>query len=76
MINDGVSVVTTTWNERNNVEELVAEIRKALRGYPNELIFVDDSSSDGTIEVAKRFADVAVTKPREGQSKGLFMECI
>ena len=71
MIHDGVSVVTTTWNERKNVEKLVVEIRKALHGYPHEIIVVDDSSADGTIEVAKRFADVAVTKPREGQSKGL-----
>jgi glycosyltransferase involved in cell wall biosynthesis len=78
MVNDGVSVVTTTWNEWNNVEKLVVEIRKALRGHPHEIIVVDDSSTDGTMEeeVAKRFEDVAVTKPREGQSKGLLYECI
>ena len=32
---------------------------------------VDDSSSDGTLDVARRVADVAVGKPRQGQSIGL-----
>jgi dolichol-phosphate mannosyltransferase len=68
---NGVSVVTTTWNEAKNIEKLVAAIRKALQGYPHEIIVVDDSSEDGTLEVAKCFADVAVSKPREGQSRGL-----
>ncbi|MCW4018262.1 MAG: glycosyltransferase [Candidatus Bathyarchaeota archaeon] len=68
---DGVSVVTTTWNESKNIERLVAAIRKVLQGYPHEIIVVDDSSDDCTLEAAKRFADVAVSKPREGQSRGL-----
>jgi dolichol-phosphate mannosyltransferase len=67
----GVSVVTTTWNERENIEELVRRVRLALNDVPHEVIVVDDSSTDGTIEVAKRFADLAVSKVREGQTKGL-----
>ncbi|MGO8807801.1 MAG: glycosyltransferase [Candidatus Bathyarchaeia archaeon] len=66
-----VSVVTTTWNERENIEELILRIRSTLKGIPHEIIVVDDSSSDGTLDVAKRIADVAVSKVREGQSKGL-----
>ena len=38
---------------------------------PHEIIIIDDSSPDGTIYVARRLADVAVAKVREGQSKGL-----
>ena len=76
MVNDGVSVVTTTWNEWNNVEKLVVEIRKALRGHSHEIIVVDDSSTDGTIEVAKRFADVAVQNRGRVKAKACFMECI
>jgi dolichol-phosphate mannosyltransferase len=68
---EGVSVVTTTWNEANNIEKLVAAVREALAGFVHEVIVVDDSSADGTLEAAKRVADVAVSKPREGQSKGL-----
>ncbi len=66
-----VSVVTTTWNERENIEELILRIKSTLKGIPHEIIVVDDSSSDGTLDVAKRIADVAVSKVREGQSKGL-----
>jgi dolichol-phosphate mannosyltransferase len=71
MVLNGVSVVTTTWNERENIEKLVSAIRRVLQDLPHEIIIVDDNSSDGTIHVAKRLADIAVTKPREGQTKGL-----
>ena len=67
----GVSVVTTTWNERENLTKLIPEIRNVLRRIPHEIIIVDDDSPDGTIHVARRLADVAVSKKREGQSKGL-----
>ena len=67
----GISVVTTTWNERENIEELVRRVRLALKGIPHEVIVVDDSSLDGTLEAARRVADLAVSKIREGQTKGL-----
>jgi dolichol-phosphate mannosyltransferase len=67
----GVSVVTTTWNERENIEELILRVKSTLKDFPHEIIIVDDSSSDGTIEVARRIADLAVSKVREGQTKGL-----
>ena len=67
----GVSVVTTTWNERENIKNLILSVRNALKSVPHEIIVVDDDSPDGTIQIAKRYADVAVTKKREGQTKGL-----
>ncbi len=67
----GVSVVTTTWNEKENVPELIRRIRSTLQAIPYEIIVVDDTSADGTLEVAKRLADLAVGKVREGQTKGL-----
>jgi len=67
----GISVVTTTWNEKENIEKLILAVKSALRNFPHEMIVVDDSSSDGTFEVAKRFAELAVSKPRGGQTKGL-----
>jgi dolichol-phosphate mannosyltransferase len=71
MVSNGVSIVTTTWNERENVEKLIFVLRNVLQQIPHEIIVVDDNSSDGTIQTAQRLADVAVTKKREGQSKGL-----
>ena len=62
----GISVVTTTWNERENIKNLILSVRTELKGVPHEIIVVDDNSPDGTIHVAKRYADVAVTKKREG----------
>lgn len=67
----GISVVTTTWNERENIKELILKVRSVLSGFPYEIIVVDDSSSDGTLDIAKLYADVAVRKVREGQTKGL-----
>jgi dolichol-phosphate mannosyltransferase len=66
-----VTIVTTTWNERENIEKLIPATRKVLKQIPHEIIVVDDNSPDGTIQVANRLADIAVTKMREGQSKGL-----
>src|SRR4030065_446835 len=68
---NGVSVVTTTWNERENITKLIPEIRNVLKQIPHEIIIVDDNSPDGTIQVARLLADISVLKKREGQSKGL-----
>ena len=68
---DGVSVVTTTWNEEENIKELILRVRSSLANTPHEIIVIDDSSTDGTLEIAKQYADVAVGKVREGQTKGL-----
>jgi dolichol-phosphate mannosyltransferase len=46
-----VSVVVPVMNEADNVAPLVLEIVAALRGQgPSEIVFVDDGSTDGTIE--------------------------
>jgi dolichol-phosphate mannosyltransferase len=71
MVLTGVSIVTTTWNERANIEKLIPTIRNTLQQIPHEIIVVDDNSSDGTFQIARLLADVAVTKTREGQTKGL-----
>ena len=57
-------------NEKN-IAKLISSIRNTLQGLRHEIIVVDDHSPDGTIQIAKCLADVAVTKTREGQTKGL-----
>ncbi len=68
---EGISVVTTSWNEKENIKELILRVRSTLKDSCYEVIVVDDSSTDGTFEIAKQYADIAVTKVREGQTKGL-----
>jgi dolichol-phosphate mannosyltransferase len=67
----GISVVTTCFDERENLQRLIPAIRTVLSETPHEIIVVDDTSPDGTIKVAEQLADVAVSKKREGQTSGL-----
>ena len=43
-----VTVVVPVFNERANIEPLVARISKALDGLRWQIIYVDDNSPDGT----------------------------
>ena len=49
-----LSLVIPTLNEAENLPPLVRWLERSLRGVPHEIIVVDDSSSDGTAEVAER----------------------
>jgi glycosyltransferase involved in cell wall biosynthesis len=52
------SIVVPIRNERESIRELVAAIEKVFRGLSHsyELIFVDDGSTDGTLETLKALA--------------------
>ncbi len=52
----GLTVIAPTFNERDNVEPLIAKLSAALDGIHWEVIFVDDDSPDGT---AKRVRELA-----------------
>ena len=47
-----LSVVIPTYNEADNIRELVNQINNALKGIDNEIIFVDDSR-DNTPDIIK-----------------------
>lgn len=51
-----LAVVVPTFNERRNVNLLVAALDKALAGRRWEAIFVDDDSPDGTADAAREIA--------------------
>jgi dolichol-phosphate mannosyltransferase len=51
-----LAVVLPTYNERENVAEVIARLEDALDGLRWELIFVDDDSPDGTAEVVRSHA--------------------
>lgn len=43
-----ISLVIPTYNEKNNIRELLERIGRALKGKKFEIIIVDDNSPDGT----------------------------
>jgi dolichol-phosphate mannosyltransferase len=53
-----LTLVVPTLNERGNLEKLLERIEKAMLGIHWELIFVDDSSSDGTPEAIQEIAQL------------------
>tara|TARA_B100000780_G_C21018771_1_gene408226 strand:+ start:235 stop:936 length:702 start_codon:yes stop_codon:yes gene_type:complete len=48
------SIIIPVYKEFNNIEKLYLKIRKYLKGNIYEVIFVDDSSNDGTEELLKK----------------------
>lgn len=51
-----VSIVVPCYNERDNVRPMVDALADALAGRSWEVIFVDDSSPDGTMDVVRALA--------------------
>jgi dolichol-phosphate mannosyltransferase len=60
-----LSLIVPTYNERNNIPELFARIKKSAN-FSFELIVVDDNSPDGTAEAAqalnRKYGNVKVCK--------------
>jgi dolichol-phosphate mannosyltransferase len=55
---ESVSIVISVYNEEENIHELYRQISKYLKGIPKlryELIFVNDGSTDGSLELVKEF---------------------
>ncbi len=51
-----LSVIVPTFNERDNVLELLTRLEQALADVRWEAIFVDDDSPDGTAELVRKIA--------------------
>ncbi|GAT74303.1 glycosyltransferase [Microbacterium hydrocarbonoxydans] len=56
----GVTVIVPTYNERDNVAELVERTARALAAWDAEILFIDDSSDDTAAEVERVAADAAL----------------
>ena len=48
-----LAIVVPTFNEHDNVRELVQRIDRCLAGVDWEIVFVDDDSADGTLKVLR-----------------------
>lgn len=51
------SVIIPTYNERENIEELLLEISKVLENIDYEIVLVDDDSPDRTWELAEELSN-------------------
>ena len=56
IIENRISIILPTYNERDNIWILIPAISKTLKSYPSEIIVVDDNSDDGTYPVAKKIS--------------------
>ena len=48
-----ISVIIPTYNERGNIGRLAMAISALLKGRKHEIVVVDDSSPDGTLQLLK-----------------------
>lgn len=73
-----LAVIVPTFNERENVPELIRRLDTALQGVRWEVIFVDDDSPDETAEVVRSAAqqDVRVRCIQRLGRRGLSSACI
>jgi dolichol-phosphate mannosyltransferase len=51
-----LSIIVPTFNERDNVRELMSRLDHCLAGLDWEIVFVDDDSRDGTVDVLHRLS--------------------
>ena len=52
-------IIVPTFNERDNVAELIARLKSCLENRSWEVMFVDDDSPDGTAELIRELAAAA-----------------
>ena len=70
-----LSVVVTILNELDNIRPLIARLHAALEGMDYEIIYVDDGSTDGSVQLLKSLDDprlvVVEFRQNYGQSLAL-----
>lgn len=73
-----ISIIVPTYNERENLAELVRRLDACLQGVLWEVVFVDDDSPDGTAEVARELGrvDARVRCLQRIGRRGLASACI
>ncbi len=70
-MNETISLIIPTYNERDNIIPLVERLSRALSSHSYEIVFIDDNSADGTAELAASLSDrypvkVTVRKNKRG----------
>jgi|BEDMetMinimDraft_2_1075160.scaffolds.fasta_scaffold01121_2 dolichol-phosphate mannosyltransferase len=52
-----ITVILPTYNEAENIKDLIEAIEMELKDIEHEIVVVDDDSSDGTIEVVRELSN-------------------
>jgi dolichol-phosphate mannosyltransferase len=73
-----LSVIVPTFNERENIAELMARLKVCLEGRSWEVVFVDDDSPDGTADLVREYAaaDSRVRCLQRIGRRGLASACV
>ncbi|MGA1933796.1 glycosyltransferase family 2 protein [Arcobacter sp. YIC-464] len=65
-----VSIITSVWNNKETIEDAIKSV--LLQNYPDiEYIIVDGASSDGTVNIIKKYEDQITTFVSE-KDKGIY----
>ncbi|MBI1969683.1 polyprenol monophosphomannose synthase [Candidatus Woesearchaeota archaeon] len=51
-----LSLILPTYNERENIIDVLNQLQRVLKQHPHEIIVVDDNSPDGTAALVKEYA--------------------
>ena len=72
--NPHISVVIPVYNEAESLTQLQSELADVMRGYDHELVFVDDGSSDNSLQMIQRGSRVHVLEfaRNTGQSAAIY----
>src|SRR5450432_3629101 len=73
-----LSIIVPTFNERDNIAELLTRLRACLPEAAWEVVFVDDDSPDGTADLVRRLAteDSRIRVIQRIGRRGLSSACI
>lgn len=73
--NNKISIVVSVFNEQENIKDLIHAVSNSMKDYNYELIYVDDGSTDGTVQEIKKYQDKNIVlielKKNYGQSAAL-----
>jgi dolichol-phosphate mannosyltransferase len=73
-----LSIIIPTFNEKENVQEIIKRIESCMHSYAWEIIFVDDDSPDGTVDEVRKIAqsDSRIRCIQRIGRRGLSSACI
>ncbi len=71
-------IIVPTFNERDNVAELIGRLKSCLENFSWEVMFVDDDSPDGTADVVRELAaaDSRIRCLKRIGRRGLSSACV